>query len=190
MITAVIFDCFGVLVGKGFEHTYRSAGGDPLRDRAFIEDMLGQTNLGIIAEADFHQAIATQLGISLNEWFEAVRLAEQPDAQLLAYIQRLRPAHKTAVLSNANTGVVAYKIGEEQLQACFDAVVVSADIGMVKPDPRIYEYTASKLGVTPAECVFIDDRSYFLEPAREVGMQTVLYQDYEQVVAELDKLLA
>ncbi|HSX45779.1 MAG TPA: HAD family phosphatase [Candidatus Saccharimonadia bacterium] len=190
MIRAVIFDCFGVLVGKGFEHTYRLGGGDPVKDRDFIEEMLGRANFGQVTDDDFRDTMAQKLGITREAWREVVQKAELPDLELLAYIKGLRGKYKTAILSNANTGVLGRKIGQELLESCFDEVIVSADINMAKPDPRIYGLTAERLGVQPDECVFVDDNEGHLEPARELGMKTVLFRDSEQAKTELEKLLA
>lgn len=190
MVRAIIFDCFGVIVGQGFEYTYRMAGGDPKHDRAFIEDMLGQANFGLISDDDFRSGMAEKLGVSVDEWRQAVRTAERADAGLLTYVKQLRANYKTAVLSNANKGVLERKIGRERLYDCFDVVVASAEVGMVKPDPRIYRHAAEQLDVEPAECVFIDDSQLFVDQARELGMQAILYQNFAQLRADLTKILA
>lgn len=190
MIKAIIFDCFGVLVGRGFEETYRIAGGDPVKDRRFIEDILGQANLGLISSDAFHEAMTRQLGITPSEWEQAVITAERPNETLLAYIKNLRHKYKTAILSNANKGVVEHRVGRRWIEEAFDAVVVSADVGMVKPDPRIYTHVVDKLGMLPEECVLIDDRQAFLDGAAVLGIKTVLYDDFEQARAEIESILA
>lgn len=190
MIKAIIFDCFGVLVGRGFEETYRIAGGDPAADKEFINDILGQANLGMISDDGFHDAMTGKLGISLADWRHAVITAEQSNEELLNYIKDLHGDYKMAILSNANSGVVERRIGTRWIQECFDAVVVSADVGMVKPDPEIYKYTSDQLGVDPDECIFVDDRSIFLGAAEELGIKTVLYEDFPQAKAEIDQILA
>lgn len=190
MIQAIIFDCFGVLVGRGFEETYRIAGGDPVKDRQFIADILGQANLGLIDDDRFHQEMMNQLGISLAEWRHATITAEQPNEELLGYIKELHGEYKTAILSNANQGVIERRIGSRWLDACFDQVIVSAEIGMIKPDPEIYRYTAEKLGVEPTDCVFVDDIPVFLEAAQALGMETVLYENFKQAKPELEAILA
>jgi epoxide hydrolase-like predicted phosphatase len=190
MIKAVIFDCFGVLVGRGFEETYRIAGGDPIKDRQFINDVMGQANLGMIGDEEFHQAMMEKLGITLAEWRHATITAEQPNAELLEYIQRLHGKYKTAILSNANKGVIERRIGSRWLTEDFDELIVSAEIGIVKPDPEIYKHAAEKLGVEPMECVFVDDKAVFLEPAEALGMKTVLYENFDQARADLETILA
>lgn len=189
MIRAIIFDCFGVIIGRGFEHTYRAAGGDPIKDRPFIADMLGQANLGRLSEADFHAQIANRIGCSQAAWQQAMDEAEQPDIELLEYIENLRPHYKTAILSNANHGVVAARVGEKWLKRCFDEVLVSAELGLVKPERAMYEHAAEVLGVTPEECVFFDDSSYHVEPAKALGMQAFVYTDLVTAKADLQSAL-
>ncbi len=189
MVRAIIFDCFGVIVGKGFENTYRAAGGDPQKDRSFINDMLTRANLGLINDLDFRTGMAQKIGLSLDDWRRAVLAAEQPDTELLNYIKKLRKNHKTAILSNANHGSLDRKIGAEWLEACFDVVVVSADEGMIKPDPQIYHLTAERLGVEPSDCVFIDDKQVQTEGAKNIGMQAIVYKDLAQLKLDLAPLV-
>ena len=190
MVKAIIFDCFGVIVGQGFEHTYSMAGGDPDQDREFINDMLRKSDHGMITDDYFRNGMAQKIGVSAEQWHESVLAAEQPDKELLSYIKSLRKHYKTAVLSNANHGTLDRKIGPQVLKECFDVVVVSADVGMVKPDPNIYLHTAELLGVEPQECIFIDDIDALVGGAQAVGMQAILYTGLKQLRTELETLLA
>lgn len=190
MVKAIIFDCFGVIVGKGFNNTYKQAGGDPAKDKAFINNMLYRTNLGLITEAEFNRAIASHLGISLATWSQNLAKAELPDKELLDLIKKLRQSYKTAILSNSNKGVLRAKIGSDNLNQCFDEIVCSAEEGLVKPDPDIYILAADRLSVKPNECVFIDDHLAFVEAARDIGMQAIQYIDQANLVQELAKQLS
>ncbi len=189
MIKAIIFDCFGVLIGRGFHATYRIAGGDPERDNDFIKDMLDRANLGQISEDAFHEAITARLGMSLDAYHQVVANAEQQNLELLDYIVQLRKTYKTAILSNVNRGVLEYRFSQEQLQKCFNVIVASGEVGIVKPDPAIYHLAADKLGVEPEACIFIDDHEQYCRAARDVGMQAILYKDFPQVKTELEQLL-
>ena len=190
MIKAIIFDCFGVLVGRGFDETYSYAGGDPKKDKQFIDEILDRANMGLMSQAEFRQSIVRKLGIEPKAYDGAVKAVERPNLTLLNYISRLRPKHKTAVLSNANLGVLERKISEEWLNRCFDVRIVSAEVGFIKPDARIYQLTAKNLGVKPQECVFIDDKSDYCEAAENVGMRTIWYQNFEQMKTELEALIS
>lgn len=190
MIKAIIFDCFGVLVGRGFRETYRIAGGDPIKDEDFIEDSLGQANMGYITHQEFYEQIAGRIGITVEAFQAAVERAEQPNEELLSYIEELHKSYKTAVLSNANRGSLDRRFGQEKLDELFDTVVVSADVGMVKPDPEIYELVASRLGVLPSESVFTDDQEGYCHAAQALGIQTVHYKTFDQFKTELEQILA
>lgn len=189
MIKAIIFDCFGVLVGKGFEYTYREAGGDPVQDKDFIENTLGRANLGLIDDNDFRRSMAKRVGTSPQQWSQSIVSAELLNVDLLKYIEQLHVSYKTAILSNANTGVLDRKIGEDWLSRDFDEIVVSADVGIAKPDPRIYYLVVERLGVAAKDCLYVDDRQAFVEVAEELGMRTILYEDFERFKRSLKEIL-
>lgn len=189
MIKAVIFDFFGVLVGDGFDTTYRYAGGNPDKDKSFIEDLLEKANRGEITVDEFREKICQHLNISTDEYQVSIVRAEQVNYELLDYIKMLRKKYKTAVLSNVNKGGLERRIERKILDEHFDVLIVSGEVGYIKPELEIYALTAAKLDVKPAECVFIDDRTGYLKGAREVGMKTILYKDFVQLKTELEKYL-
>lgn len=189
MIKAIIFDCFGVLTGSSFKEIFRQAGGNLAVDEPFVDEQLTLTNSGRLPTAELHQRIADHLGLSVEEWIQFVSAREQPNKDLFAYAASLKPNYKLAILSNANRGVLPQKIPADQL-ALFDAVIASADVGYMKPDPEIYKLTAEKLGVEPSECVFIDDGRIYVEAAEAVGMKAIHYQNVDQLKQELTAILA
>ncbi|HEY5988177.1 MAG TPA: HAD-IA family hydrolase, partial [Streptosporangiaceae bacterium] len=71
----------------------------------------------------------------------------------------------------------------------FDAVVISAEVGMRKPEERIFRHAIGMLGLTPRECVFIDDIEANVAAAEAVGMTGVLHSDPVATVARLSELL-
>ena len=186
MIKAIIFDCFGVLIGKGFDHTYRVAGGEPDRDRDFIEDALSKANLGQIKDDQFHTSIAEKLELTISEWRTFTENAEQINVELLHYILELKNNYKTAILSNANIGVLENRIGKKQLNKTFDEIVVSAEVGIVKPNPEIYLLLCKKLNVNPDECIYIDDRLSFVESAKTLGMLGHLYGNFHDCKTDIE----
>jgi epoxide hydrolase-like predicted phosphatase len=191
MIRAVIFDFFGVLVGDGFEATYRSAGGDPVKDKAFVEALLDQANRGNISVDEFRSRICKKLGISVEEYQDSVRRTEIINHELLEYIKKLRlRSFKTAILSNVNRGGLERRVPKKILEELFDVIVVSGDVGYIKPEPEIYKITAERLGIEVKECVFIDDRKGYVSAAKNLGMQALFYENFNQMEQALEKLLA
>jgi putative hydrolase of the HAD superfamily len=92
---------------------------------------------------------------------------------------------RTALLSNS-WGLEYDRTGWDEL---FDAVVISGEEGLRKPEPAIYRLAADRLGLAPQECVFVDDLAPNVRGAAEVGMVGVHYTDHGRAVAELEELL-
>jgi len=73
----------------------------------------------------------------------------------------------------------------------FSVVIDSCEVGMRKPDPRIYELTCGRLGVAPTAAVFVDDNLGNIEAADALGIETVLFgTDPLEAIAELDAILS
>ncbi len=92
----------------------------------------------------------------------------------------------TALLSNS-WGCEEYPRAD--FPALFDAVVISAEVGMRKPEEGIFLYTAQALGLEPRECVFIDDVEANIDAAVACGMTGVLHTGAEATAAALQDLL-
>ena len=92
----------------------------------------------------------------------------------------------TGLISNS-WGTTRYP--RELLAELFDGVVISGEVGIRKPAPRIYELGAEAIERAPAECVFVDDLPFNLPPATELGMATVHHTDPRETIAELERLL-
>ena len=70
-----------------------------------------------------------------------------------------------------------------------DGGIFSCDVKMIKPEERIYRRLCETYGLDPEECVFLDDRKENLDPARKIGLQTILFENYPQAKAALDQFL-
>jgi putative hydrolase of the HAD superfamily len=96
---------------------------------------------------------------------------------------------RVAALSNSwGTGDYDPYAGYE-LDELFDAVVISDQVGLRKPGPAIYELTASKIGLPPGDCLFVDDAEANLPPARELGMGTLLFTGADSDVPQIERLI-
>jgi len=90
-------------------------------------------------------------------------------------------------LSNGVPEVMARIRAERQLETCFDAVIVSCEVGVAKPDSRIYQMCLARLGVDVDRTLFVDDRVENLQGAARLGMRT-LYFVSEGTIKELIEL--
>ena len=101
------------------------------------------------------------------------------------YIQSLRPRFQTAILSNA--GDQDRQIFNEAycIEDLVDTVIISAEVGLAKPDPRIYLLALERLGVQPEEAIFVDDLQVNIEAARRLGIRAIQFQSNEQFFKEI-----
>ena len=147
---------------------------------------------GRIAEPDFAAALAERLHArsgrevapeGLVERLFPVRLEED----MFAAVAAARSAGlKTGLVSNS-WGAALYP--RARLNATFDAVVISGEIGFRKPDPAIFRVALERLGVTAERCIFVDDEPAHMIAAAALGMVTVLHHRSETTIAELERLL-
>ncbi len=135
-------------------------------------------DLGLPAP-DYWALVAQELGTTLEEGLLASLITIDVDSWTdyrdemwtLAETFRQRGG-RLAMLSNGVPEIVARIRSDRDLDALFDAQVISFEVGLAKPEPEIYRVTLDRLGTTPAETLFVDDRIENIETARELGIQT------------------
>lgn len=110
------------------------------------------------------------------------------DTQLVDFIRSLKPRFKIGIISNA-WSQIADSLVEWGIDDAFEMVVGSGDVGIMKPDPRIYQIALERLSVAPAEAVFVDDFIRNVHGAQALGIGAIHFRSREQVVQELEQLL-
>jgi putative hydrolase of the HAD superfamily len=110
------------------------------------------------------------------------------DRELVAFIDSLRPAHKTGLITNAWGDMRSY-LGREKVTGAFDVLIVSAEVGVLKPQSRIYELALAQADVTAQEAIFVDDTVVNVEAAAKLGMTGILFKDREQTISEINRLI-
>jgi epoxide hydrolase-like predicted phosphatase len=107
------------------------------------------------------------------------------DPGMVGVVRRARRAGIRTALCSNSWGNEYPRAGWAEL---FDAVVISGEVGMRKPERRIYDLTAQRLRLRPAECVFVDDLGPNVRGAVDAGMVGVRHESAEQTAAELEAL--
>ena len=113
-----------------------------------------------------------------------------PNPELAAYFVDLRPRYRTAFLSNSFVGAREREHAARGFGDMAEIIVYSHEVGVAKPDPRIYAITCERLSVQPVEMIFLDDSPGNIAAARDFGIQGVLFQDNAQAIREIEALLA
>ncbi len=186
MIKAVIFDVGGVLL-RTHDQSYRRKwetrlGLEPggAARLIFNSDLGRQAQVGRVTLQDVWAWAGELLGLSAGELAAFERdfwAGDQLDQDLARTVRELHTRYRTALLSNSwvrDGRALAEELG---LSDALDVCVVSAEVGVVKPDPRIYRIALERLAVLPAEAVFVDDFVENVDAARRLGMQTIHFTD-------------
>jgi putative hydrolase of the HAD superfamily len=143
---------------------------------------------GRIGEEEFENELGRLLGLAAAEG-----LIDRLFAGALLE-ESMADAVRAARAAGISTGLISNSWGTTRyprtlLSELFDGVVISGEVGMRKPAPRIYELGAEAIGRAATECVFVDDLPFNLPPAQELGMSTVHHTSAKDTIAELQRLL-
>lgn len=185
MIKAIIFDCFGVLTADLWKEFVATLPESQVEDARALNRALDS---GLISHAEFYKQISELTGRAPREVEKVTNSTMHKNMQLLDYITELKNNYKIGLLSNVSSDWLETFLTPQE-HALFDSMVLSFEVGVIKPDPRIYQIAAEKLGVEPSEVVFIDDGEGNCEGAESVGMKSILYHDFRQLKADLEQLL-
>ncbi|XP_062372623.1 acyl-CoA dehydrogenase family member 10-like [Sardina pilchardus] len=202
---AVIFDMYGVLIPSPMPKAkeWEERNGVPLgtigrairtggEASIWKQFMRGELGVEEFLKA-FNNECSTIAGcaVSMDSFLEALTsgVMRQPLPGMMAAVESIRALGlKTAVLSNnfLLPGGGSYLPLDQRM---FNVIVESCRVGLCKPDPRIYELCADRLGVSPQEAVFLDDLPMNVEAAAQVGMRGIQVADPAVAIRELEKLL-
>jgi putative hydrolase of the HAD superfamily len=106
--------------------------------------------------------------------------------EMVAAVRRVRTAgYRTGLLTNTAREWGATWRRVVPLDELFDVVLDSSEVGLRKPDPAIYRLACERLGLAPAECLFVDDLECNVAAARGLGMEALLCDDGTAVAAEV-----
>ena len=197
-IRAVIFDVGGVFIRterRAARRKWEARLGLPemgLSRAIFGSEISARLAIGQATEPEVWHYVATQFGLSE----EQVRELEHDywsddwlDAELVQFVRDLRRRVKIGILSNAwpearETLTVKFKLADK-----VDVMILSAEVGCAKPDPRIYQITVEQLGVRFDEAVFVDDMARNVAAAQALGMRGIQFQSTAQTIAEIKQYL-
>lgn len=117
-----------------------------------------------------------------------VAMWSRSNPQMLAWLTDLSSAGmKTAVLSNMHIGMVRHARQTFEWLKRVHCATLSAEVGLIKPDPAIYELCLRCLGVAPFESLFIDDGELNIAAARTMGINALHFQSVGQLRSELEQ---
>jgi epoxide hydrolase-like predicted phosphatase len=193
--TALLIDFGGVLtsdIWSSFGEFCADRGLDPaaakqlFRDRPEALAELRAMETGETEPAQFERRFAEMLGTEPEGLIDGLFAGLRPDEEMIDAVRRVRAAGVPTCLVS-NSWVMDHYT--EEIRGLFDSVVISAEVGLHKPQPEIFLLAAERVGVEPQKCVFVDDLRENCEGAEAVGMTAVLHRDSASTMSRLQELL-
>lgn len=129
------------------------------------------------------------IGISAEEAYTQFFSGDELNVELLNYIHKLQKQYKVGLLSNAWANSRENLSKHFKFLEYFDESIFSAEIGIRKPKPGIFNVMLNRLNVEPTEAVFVDDFKENIMGAREIGLKTILFNDNSSTIQAIEKYL-
>lgn len=190
----VVFDVGGVLLDWNPRHLYRRLFDDERAMEAFLSDVCSPAwNLlmdmgvpfrqGVNVLADRHPHHAELIRAYDERWQEMVAGAIEESVEILReLIDAGRPVY---ALTNFSAEKFALERRRWPFLGWFRGIVVSGEIGLVKPAPAIYQHLTTRFGLAPERCLFVDDQPANVAAARAAGMHAVRFVGADALRADL-----
>jgi putative hydrolase of the HAD superfamily len=149
---------------------------------------------GTLSEAEWRAELCRVLGWDQTQEDACMRdfwdvYCGNLNQELATYFKSLRPHYQTALLSNSFDGARREEEERYHFSELADVIIYSHEVGMAKPDPRIFALTCERLDCRPDEVVFLDDSQRHVASANAFGMHAILFRDNVQAVAAIQELL-
>lgn len=196
-IRTVVFDLGGVLIDWNPRYLYRQLFDDEERMEWFLANIC-TSEWNAMQDAGRSFDAATQELIELHpEHEEDIRAYYARWDEMLAgpiegAVEILREIRDSPyrLYALTNWSAEAFPVARQRYDFLewFEGIVVSGEIGMIKPDPEIFEHLAQAFDLEPRESVFIDDAPVNVDTAREAGYHAIRFEDPDQLRADLDAL--
>lgn len=187
MIKAIIFDCFGVLTTDTWRAFLDTL--PPTADVDRARELNRAVDAGVISHEEFLDGVEECTGFRPPEVEKLMGGEVAKNIALLDYIRTLRPQYAIGLVSNISSNWIRDSFLTIEEQGLFDEMIMSHEVGMTKPDPRIFMLACERLRVAPHEAVLIDDIDRYVAAAQAEGLKGVVYEDFVQMKQELGALL-
>lgn len=196
-IKAVFFDFGGVIQRTEYQAPRQQLAQrfgmeyDDIDKLVFNSPTALKATVGEIPVEKHWEAVAKRLKVGKKEIAAVEReffAGDVMDLSILEYLRSLRPRFITGLISNAWSDMREYLV-RAKVSDAFDHLTISAEVGVAKPEARIYQLALEQAQVKAGEAVFVDDVFANIEACEQVGMKGILFKDPHQSMERLKKLL-
>jgi epoxide hydrolase-like predicted phosphatase len=159
----------------------------------FSGDAGRKAALGELSVDDVWEWVRQELDLNQDEAQQLARdfwQGDDLDTELVTFIRGLRAQFQTGLISNAWLELRDMLENHWHIDDAFDDLVISAEVGLVKPDPAIYKLALERLDVEADHAVFVDDFTQNIASATDIGMHAIHFTDPIQAVMDVNQLIS
>ena len=196
-IKTIFFDFGGVIQRTEFQAPRQQLAQrfnleyDDIDNIVFNSPTAKQATVGELPVEKHWEAVAKRLKVSKEDVAAVEReffAGDVIDHSIVEYLRSLRPRYKTGLISNAWSDMREYLV-RQKLDDAFDTLTISAEVGVAKPEAKIYLLALEQAQVEAEAAVFVDDVPANIEACEALGMKGILFRDPLKAMSELKKLL-
>lgn len=197
-IKVLFTDLGGVLLTNGWDHQCRAKavevfGLDAKEYENRHQLLFGDYEVGKISlETYLHYAVFFQpRKFTPKEFMNFMYSQSQPLPDMIALVKEIKVKYglKLVVISNEGRELTDYRIKAFDMKSYVDFFIVSAFIGMRKPDREVYRLALDLVQVPAEECAYLEDRELFVEIAKEFGIHAIHHKTAAATKEQLMQLL-
>ncbi len=190
MIKAIVFDLGGVVFkSDGWSYETRERLAQELKiDSKTLQDFWFERKdkmiTGKMSEADYLKEFlsVSQIPLPVDKFKDLIRSQNSIDEKMVNILIQLKKKYALSALTNDVKEWIDYRIKTFNLDAYFNFILSSSDVGLAKPNIKIYEHLIEKLDLEPESVVYIDNREENLQPAANLGMKTFHFTTTEDFI--------
>jgi epoxide hydrolase-like predicted phosphatase len=196
-IRAVFFDFGGVLMRTEFQAPRQHLAErfkldyDDIDKIVFGSESARRASVGEITEEAHWMEVLKRLKHPVSEikpFSDEFFGGDIMDHNLVEYSRSLRGKVHTGLISNAWSGLREFLTREKMIDI-FDTVIISAEVGVAKPEAKIFNIALEQARVRADEAIFVDDMKVNIEACEKVGMKGILFQDPQETIDQLNRIL-
>jgi putative hydrolase of the HAD superfamily len=200
-IKVIIFDLGGVIIELDYSNFYNkmitlSPSENP-RTRTLLE-FFRQSDLyhqGKMSDEEFYQLACNLLQVCMlnqSEFYNAFNsIVSHPIPEAIDLLKKLKELneYKLIAMSNVNASHWDYILRKNwEFLNYFDELILSHEVKITKPDPKIFKYAIKKAKCKPKEIVFVDDGSNNVRSAKKLGIIGIHFINIEKLIKDFEKL--
>jgi putative hydrolase of the HAD superfamily len=196
-IEAIVFDFGGVMVPFDQLDSFQEQEARLGLQSGSLAEILWRSpdwrlaEVGAITDEEYWRRTGARLGlhtpVAIRDFVQVLFRDTKADRRMADLVRRLRGRYRTGLLSNASDILPTLLRERYGLDGLFDVKVISALVGLAKPDPAIYRLALERLDTVPEATVFVDDYELNVAAAAELGIRAIHFVGYEALITALEK---